>query len=357
MAAADLCFGGKAALGERPTIASREPKRLRAAQPLAALFLLLLAAACAAPPEGIERVTLASRNYGFVAELFGGEAGRPQDVGAVLALPDGVPAAAVVPAMVLLHTSNGQGSQDWLYLRRLRDQGIAVLAIDSFTSRGIWRTVEDQTLVSSASMLADAFAGLAHLRADSRIDPRRIGVMGFSKGAIAALYSAYQPVQQRASADGSAFALHIAYYPWCGLMPRRRETTGAPILIQVGALDDLVPPEQCARLVSETRGPQGPNRMRLVVHPDALHAFDHPMLSLFSSLPISAPSPAFCALEEQTDGSFVELHGARRVDSTNLAEALAACSRPGHAGGNAAAAEAAYAEVLEFLRAAGFLPG
>lgn len=289
-------------------------------------------------------------------ELLEGGPGTAEQVDAVLALPTQASGSGAVPALVLLHTSNGQGSQDWLYLKRLRDEGIAVLAIDSFTSRGVSHTVRDQTLVSSASMLADAYAGLALLSADRRIDSRRIGVMGFSKGGIAALYAVYRPLQRLASKGGEAFALHVAYYPWCGLRLHRALTTGAPVLIQVGALDDLVPPERCAELIAATRGPQGPNRMHLIVHPDARHAFDHPLLALFGNLPVSAPSPASCTLEQRADGSFVELHSARDVNQDNLGEVLAACSRGGHAGGNESAAAAAYASTLAFLRAEGFLP-
>lgn len=120
------------------------------------------------------------------------------------------------PALVLLHTSNGQGAQDWLYAQRLRERG-------------------------SRSCRVDA----------------RIGVMGFSKGGIAALYAAFRPVTDAGSRDGRSFALHLAYYPWCGLRLRDPLTTGAPVLIQTGALDDLVPPQRCAGLIAASRGPKG----------------------------------------------------------------------------------------------------
>jgi dienelactone hydrolase len=224
--------------------------------------------------------------------------------------------------------------------------------------------VRDQTLVSTASMLADAFGGLDVLSADPRIDPGRIGVMGFSKGAIAALYAAYRDVARAVAPAERRFALHVAYYPWCGLRLRRPVTTGAPVLIQTGALDDLVPPRRCADLIGASRGPQGEGSrgaakapdMRLVVLPGARHAFDHPLLAPFANLPLSAPSPAACELRQRADGSFVETHSGARVDGGNLKAALAPCSRQGHAGGNEAAAARAFANTLALLRAEGFLP-
>lgn len=321
------------------------------------LLLLFASAACVSRPNNVEEVVLQSRSFGFIDELLKDQAGSPQPVDAVLALP--VPAAAPrsVPALVLLHTSNGQGSQDWLYAKRFRERGIAVLAVDSFSARDVSHTVRDQTLVSTASMLADAYAGLAYLSDDPRIDPERIGVMGFSKGGIAALYSAYVPVQKRASENGRAFALHIAYYPWCGMLLRKPVTTGAPVLIQSGALDDLVPPRRCAELIASSRGPEGPNRMELIVHPEARHGFDHPALSLFENLQITAPSPASCRLQEREGGGFLEAYSDRPINLGNLKEVLALCSRGGHAGGNEEAAARAFERTLTFLEKGGFLVG
>ena len=316
----------------------------------------MAAAGCVARPSETESLRIDSRTYGFIDELLAGRAGRSQQVDAVLTLPQDGGAGLPYPAIVLLHTSNGQGSQDWLYAKRLSEAGIAVLAVDSFSARDVSHTVRDQTLVSTASMLSDAYGGLAALATDPRIDAERIGVMGFSKGGIAALYAAYQPVQEQASPGGQRFALHIAYYPWCGLRLNRPQTTGAPVLIQTGALDDLVPPERCAELIAASRAPDGGHPdMRLIVHPEARHAFDHPMLSMFGNLPITAPSPAFCKLQQQEDGSFVELHSGVAVDGANLKDALAPCSHGGHAGGNEAADAAALENTLAFLRAGAFL--
>ncbi|WP_299392921.1 dienelactone hydrolase family protein [Pelagibius sp.] len=322
---------------------------------LVSLIMMLAAGACVARPAMVEVVAFESRSYGFVDQLLAGKPGEPQQAEAVLVLPEDGNFKAPYPALVLLHTSNGQGSQDWLYAQRLREEGVAVLAIDSFSPRDVDHTVRDQTLVSTASMLADAYAGLRFLLRDPRIDPRLVGVIGFSKGGIAALYAGYESIREKLAMAEARFALHIAYYPWCGLRLRRPVTTGAPILIQSGALDDLVPPERCAELAAATRGPEGPSNMTLVVHPGARHAFDHPLLELFGKVDITAPSPAFCELEQQEDGGFVETRSGREIDAVNLAAVLAGCSRSGHAGGNEAAAEQAYRNTLAFLGAAGFL--
>ena len=179
--------------------------------------------------------------------------------------------------------------------------------------------------------------------------------MGFSKGGIAAVYSAYVPIRDRLAREGRAFALHVAYYPWCGLSLRRPVTTGAPVLIQSGALDDVVPAERCEELVATSRGSNGPPNMKVIVYPNARHGFDHPMLSMFGRLPLSVPTPANCLLEEQSGGGFRERHTGLLVNPENLRDTLALCSREGAAGGNAEAADLAFANTLTFLYEAGFL--
>jgi dienelactone hydrolase len=179
--------------------------------------------------------------------------------------------------------------------------------------------------------------------------------MGFSKGGIAAVYSVYVPIRDRIATKGREFALHVAYYPWCGLLLRQPVTTGAPVLIQSGALDDVVPAERCQDLVNTSRSADGPPNMKVIVHPNARHGFDHPLLSMFGKLPLSEASPAHCLLEEQSDGQFRERQTGLLVNRENLRETLVLCSRGGAAGGNADAAEQAFVQTLTFLNESGFL--
>src|SRR5258708_27659499 len=101
------------------------------------------------------------------------------------------------PCMVILTSSAGvQRHREHFYAQALNEAGVAALIVDSFTGRGVRRTVADQTLVSAAQMEGDAFAALALLRADPRIDPSRVGIMGVSKGGVATLNAAIA-VRQR----------------------------------------------------------------------------------------------------------------------------------------------------------------
>src|SRR5437899_11234495 len=120
---------------------------------------------------------------------------RPARLAAELWLPERSEQPS--PCMVILTSSAGvQRHREHFYAQTLNEAGTAALIVDSFTGRGVRRTVADQTLVSAAQMEGDAFAALAVLRADRRIDPGRIGIMGVSKGGGAALNAAIA-VRQR----------------------------------------------------------------------------------------------------------------------------------------------------------------
>ena len=67
--------------------------------------------------------------------------------------------------MVLLTSSAGvQRHREHYYAQALNEASIAALIVDSFTGRGVRRTVADQTLVSGAQMEGDAFAAWRCLR-------------------------------------------------------------------------------------------------------------------------------------------------------------------------------------------------
>jgi len=67
-----------------------------------------------------------------------------------------------------------------------------VFILDSFAGRNIVSTVTDQSQLDHLAMMVDAYRALGVLATHPRIDPARVAVMGFSKGAVAAVYSANQ---------------------------------------------------------------------------------------------------------------------------------------------------------------------
>lgn len=152
-----------------------------------------------------------------------------------------------LPAVLILHGSAGVDARGDFHAEALNAAGIATLEIDMWEARGVGSGASRPAL--PALTYADAFTALRFLSARSDIDPARIGVLGFSWGAVISMASATQNV---ATAVGGnlRFKAHAANYPICYAYnnpaipnsgfgtPGSNPLTGAPILVQVGSQDD-----------------------------------------------------------------------------------------------------------------------
>ena len=243
----------------------------------AALLLVLLWAAGAQAQAVADlrdgrggEIRFASSSPSGPTALMSGN-GRAVEIVGTLSLPSG---AARVPAMVVVHGSGGvSAGREHAWAKRLVDMGVAAFVTDSFRPRGVTSTAEDQSQVSTVSMVADAFNALKLLATHPRIDPDRIGIMGFSKGGQVSLYTALEPFR-RAAAGNLRFATHVPLYPSCALPYISREITRAPMLVLMGGADDYTPAVQCERYIEWFRGKGAP--IRSIVYPGASHGFDSP---------------------------------------------------------------------------------
>ena len=234
------------------------------------------------------------------------------------------------------------------YARELVQLGLATFVIDSFKPRGITSTVQDQSSVTANEMLADAFAALQALAAHPRIDGRRIGITGFSKGGTVALLAAHETRAARALPAGLRFALHVPFYPWCGTQHYKPKTTGAPIYMLLGAADTYAGVEPCQRYAEMLKA-QGAT-IEVVVYPDAAHGFDGGRAYQVAR----GENMSRCVFVQQADGSWTEtLSGITTNDSKGqriedaYRQALAHCRTYGVSGGPNEAARAKSMQALK----------
>jgi len=173
------------------------------------------------------------------------------------------------PAVVLLHPCSGRlpPSLEQADAARYTAMGYAVLAVDSFGSRGI----ADGCAGGGASVdvVMDAYGALMHLASLPSVDPDRIAVVGYAFGANVALSAVEFDGPERLF--DRQFAAAVAYYPFCP----EKIAVSAPTLILSGALDNWAPPRSCERMMAKRTGLGSP--IRLVVYPDAHHAFNLPL--------------------------------------------------------------------------------
>jgi len=202
---------------------------------------------------------LARRDPGPKAVVFG-----------TLRLPKD--ASGRAPAMVIAHGSAGVDTREGEWADRLAALGMATFVVDSFTPRSIRSTATDQSQLSTAANVADALAALRLLATHPRIDPERIGVIGFSKGGQVALYTALEPFRRAIVEDDRHFAAHVALYPYCNDWYTTERITRAPMLLLLGGRDDYTPAEPC-RGYAEWFKSAGAETI-VIVYPDAYHDFD-----------------------------------------------------------------------------------
>lgn len=272
--------------------------------------------------------------------------GKTITVGGDLLLP---PGGDKVPALLIQHGSGGvSADREVRYAHELVQLSLATFVIDSFTPRGIRSTVQDQSTVTANEMLADAFAALQALAAHPRIDGRRIGIVGFSKGGTVALLAAHEARAARALPAGLRFALHVPFYPWCGTQHYEPKMTGAPIYMLLGAADTYAGVEPCQRYAETLRTQAAP--VEVVVYPDAPHGFDGGRAYQVAQ----GENMSRCVFLQQPDRSWTEtFSGITTNDSKGqriedaYRHAIAKCRTYGVSGGPNPAARTASMQALK----------
>jgi len=256
------------------------------------------------------------------------------------------------PAMVLSHGSGGIEPKDWgRWVLLFSDIGIASFVVDSFTTRHITSTVDDQSQLDQAANDADALSALKLLATDPRIDGKRIGVIGFSRGGVVALDTANNYFRQGIIKDSLQFAAHVAFYPGCGLRywTKPQPMTGAPIMMALAGADNYTLPQPCVAYAKVLR--EAGQDVTLHVYANASHDFDS-----FVQRPVYHPKAqsARACPDREIDLATWEYRilktGQRFQDLDQFTTAIGHCITTGATtGGNAAQAVRAEADVREFL--------
>ncbi|MEX3009994.1 dienelactone hydrolase family protein [Hoeflea sp. TYP-13] len=171
------------------------------------------------------------------------------------------------PAVILMHGCGGllQAHFDWAAM--LNEQGYVTLVLDSFGPRSVVRVcTSDNRPTAPAQRALDAYGALAYLSGLSDVDPARIGVIGWSHGAIATL----EAVNRRGISERfqNNFRAAAAFYPYC-ISDREFDL---PVLVLIGDADDWTPPDLCRDLAKRN---QSSDLFELVTYPGAFHGFDN----------------------------------------------------------------------------------
>lgn len=216
-----------------------------------------------------------------------------------------------LPAIVMLHgragaySTRANGTYDATTLSARHRawgilwarQGYAALMVDDFGPlgfpQGFGRGTYDQRpaeLNEVTRRPLHAYGALRYLRSRPDIDPRRIGLMGWSNGGSTTLAAMADDKVGDMSVHG--FRAAVSLYPGCGLH-RAYEREGyrpyAPVRLFIGTADEEVSPESCRALVQRSRRRGGD--IEAVFYDGAEHSFDTPLRSR-QRLPANAAAKA-----------------------------------------------------------------
>jgi dienelactone hydrolase len=196
------------------------------------------------------------------------------------------------PLVIMLHHCGGlnayYGNNLGPYEGLIGGQGYAILEPDSFTARGIESDC-GSGLVKPRDRAQDVFAAAEVMAARPDIKADRIGVIGWSHGAAAAVFVARdwpveRPWREKLAARGGKIAASIALYGgFCGNPDRAGVLT--PLLVLLGGMDATTQPATCATLANV----QATRIMQVHVYPDAAHAFDFAMGGTGSNVDVDRP--------------------------------------------------------------------
>ena len=206
----------------------------------------------------------------YIEILSGAYREKPDEISGRLFLPEtsSVPVAAVV----VMHGSGGVRKDTELSVAKaLADAGLAAFVVNSFKGRGFSETGSDQGKLPMAATVLDGFQALLALRGRPEIDGSRIGIVGFSRGGVAALFTNQRPLQQGVISDQGGFKAHAPVYPGCSTKWDDVIPTDAPVMFLLGEKDDLTPAAKCQRYAELITGAGG--KADTIIYPDVSHQF------------------------------------------------------------------------------------
>ena len=283
----------------------------------------------------------------------GGATAVKQTTGGVMVLPEGASETNKVPAMVILHGSGGDWTGRSVNLAMmLAENGIAGLAVDTFTARNLRSTddyIERLDKAPIYTQMADGLSALQALQNHPYIDTDKIGVTGFSLGAGSTMYMMFEPVVGKVlGKDGPRFSAYAMYYGGCSADFDDFRVEGSPLLIMMGEADESMSIDRCAWMKEELEA-LGVT-VDMVVYEGAGHGWDNPYPQTFKE---GAWVTKDCIMQWTESGENIEQTTGYSMDSPLTAMlAIKKCGGPeGYTMGfNRNAYESSNTDLLSFLQ-------
>ena len=152
------------------------------------------------------------------------------------------------PVLVFNHASGGSAlfSNEWfkfnrLMAKQLQKKGIAVMFVDNFSGRNVISAEADQAQVSTYSFYIDAFMTLEYLSKDPKINIKKVGITGWSRGGMNSLAIAEKRIRDALISKDLYFAASLPRSVECrqsGFFRNPQPIKETKILMVNGKIDD-----------------------------------------------------------------------------------------------------------------------
>ena len=152
------------------------------------------------------------------------------------------------PMLVFNHASGGSWmwANEWFKFDRqmakiFLKKGVAVLFVDNFNGRSVVSADEDQSQVSTYSFYIDAFMTLEYLSKDPRVNIKKVGITGWSRGGMNSLAIAETRIRDALVSKDLYFAASLPRSVECrqsGFFRNPQPIKETKILMVNGKIDD-----------------------------------------------------------------------------------------------------------------------
>jgi dienelactone hydrolase len=246
----------------------------------------------------IPTLTLTDKQF-----LLGDKNAKEVVVGGILRFPP-KPVSTKIPVIFLVHGSSGMGANIDFWSNHFLANGYATFNLDSFTGRGLTVVGPNQGLLGRLNLILDSYRAMEIIAKHPRLDPKKVVMMGFSRGGQAALFASLQRFNDMWNKSGIQFAAHIPFYADCGTTYIEDEiTTGKPIQLHHGKADDYNPLASCKVYVNKLKAAN--QKVDLYEYEFGPHAFDSPLGSKPPSVSKDAQTVRNCPIIEKPQGVLV----------------------------------------------------
>ncbi len=249
--------------------------RLCSASIVVCAFVALLAP-CKAPAQGPTRAAIAATIAPDLTFPTTPIAPDSLTTSMALVVP---PGDGPFPAIVLLHQCAGLNAAIVKHAREAVAEGFVVLVVDSLGPRGVQSVCYGaRNGVNLFRGVRDALQAADHLRSLPMVDKSRVGLTGYSWGAMIGLMTA-SPMYRGWLGFHTAPAAIVSHYPGCFTIdpPNGRSfevfsrDADIPTLALLAREDTETPPDECER---KFRDALYPEMLSWNVYPNATHCWD-----------------------------------------------------------------------------------